>query len=211
MRKVAVTGGLSSGKSSVCQIFKELGAYTVSADEVVHRLLVPNTDIGERVIALFGPEILIKESLGEDKIDRSKIARKAFQQPTLLYSLEQLLHPAVQEDIEKQYQLVCNNPSFSLFVAEIPLLFEVGAEKFYDATIAVLADQKHCVQRFQKNGHSQKEYKQRMTRQLDPKEKAKRADYLIYNDGSLDEMKNSVAIIYAKLEPQDRSLNFNGS
>jgi dephospho-CoA kinase len=206
MRKIAVTGGLSCGKSSVCQLFKELGAYVVSADEVVHRLLTPTTDVGKKVIALFGPEILV-----EGQIDRQKIAKRVFRQPPLLHSLEQLLHPAVREDIESQYQLVCNNPAFSLFVVEIPLLFETGAEIFYDATVAVVADPERCMQRFEQQGHSRDEYKQRMARQLDPKEKAVKADYLIINEGSLDEMKKAVIKIYEKLNPKDRSLNFNGS
>jgi len=56
LRKVAITGGLSSGKSSVCQIFQELGAYIVSADEIVHRLLAPQSPVSEKIIELLGQE-----------------------------------------------------------------------------------------------------------------------------------------------------------
>ena len=56
LRKVAITGGLSCGKSSVCRIFKELGAYVVSADKIVHQLLSPDTNLGQKVIKLIGPK-----------------------------------------------------------------------------------------------------------------------------------------------------------
>ena len=119
LRKIAITGGLSCGKSSVCRIFKELGAYVISADEVVHQLLSPTTNLGRQVISLLGADIVV-----DKQIDRSKIAKKVFKQPALLQSLENLLHPAVRDEIEKQYQQIANQPSPPLFVVEIPLLFE---------------------------------------------------------------------------------------
>jgi len=136
-RKGAVTGGLSCGKSTVCRILKELGAYVMSADEIVHKLLSPKTDIGQKVVNLIGAEILI-----DGQIDRSVIAKKVFNQPHLLQSLENLLHPAVQEEIETESAYVESNQLASVFIAEIPLLFETGGERFFDFTIAVVADVK---------------------------------------------------------------------
>jgi dephospho-CoA kinase len=90
-RKIAVTGTLSSGKSTVCQLLKEFGAYVVSADEIVHRLLRVETEIGQKVIDLLGEEIL-----SEGQIDRAKIAKKVFRNPQLLQALEQIIHPQVR-------------------------------------------------------------------------------------------------------------------
>ena len=109
----------------------------MSADEIVHKLLSPKTDIGQKVVNLIGAEILI-----DGQIDRSVIAKKVFNQPHLLQSLENLLHPAVQEEIETESAYVESNQLASVFIAEIPLLFETGGERFFDFTIAVVADVK---------------------------------------------------------------------
>lgn len=192
-KKIAVTGGLSSGKSTVCRLFKELGAYTVSADEIVHRLLTSETSIGQQVIHLFGTEIL-----ANGQIDRSKIAKKAFSNPKLLKALEDLIHPEVRHEMEKEYRRAC--AQYPLFIAEIPLLFETGADKNYSATIAVVADEKKCKERFEKKtGDSIENYHQRAGRQLSADEKASRAKYIINNNNSLEELKAAVKELYTLL------------
>ena len=82
IKKVAVTGGLAAGKTTVCQLFKELGACVVSADEIVHQLLSPGTAVGQQVVSLLGSDIISDQGL-----DRKKIAAKVFSQPDLLLSL----------------------------------------------------------------------------------------------------------------------------
>lgn len=199
--KAAVTGGLSCGKSTVCQFFKDLGAYTTSADAIVHKLLEPSTHIGRQVVALFGSEILVDGQHGEKQIERAQIAKKAFQQPNLLHSLENILHPAVHEEIEKQYRYAVSL-SYPLFVAEIPLLFELGEESFYDVTIAVLASQASCMARFKRaTGYGVDEYARRMARQLSPQLKAAKATYVIDNDRAIEETQAVVAKIYAEMLP----------
>lgn len=194
LKKVAVTGGLSCGKSSVCRIFKELGAYVVSADEIVHRLLSPKTNVGQQVVQLIGSDIVT-----QDQIDRSKIAKKVFNNPELLNSLEQILHPVVSDEIEKLYQYVCQHEAPTLFLVEIPLLFE-SHSGIYDYTIAVVADEKSCQERFmQSTGYGKEEYNKRMSRQLSPKEKARRADIVIDNNGSLEQLRSKIIEVHNKL------------
>jgi dephospho-CoA kinase len=195
LRKVAVTGGLSCGKSSVCRYFKELGAYVVSADEIVHQLLSPNTSIGQQVISLLGSDVIV-----DKKIDRHAIARKVFNNPKLLHSLEQLIHPSVEQEIEKQYQQVKKQGAIPLFIAEIPLLFEVANEHNFDAIITVWANEEQCKQRF-KNAtrYADEEFYTRMTFQVSPEEKIKRADYVIDNSGSIEQMHKNVLALFLKL------------
>jgi dephospho-CoA kinase len=189
--KVAVTGGLSCGKSSVCRIFKQLGAQVVSADEIVHQLLTPNTNLGQKVVELLGKDIL-----GKEGFDRSKIAEKVFNDSKLLQSLENILHPAVKEEINRYYQNAQTRGDVPLFIVEIPLLFEVGAEDDFDKVIAVMASSENCRERFTRQHGPQEDYDKRMTRQMDPLLKAKRADYVIVNNGSLDELKQNVKELY---------------
>ncbi|CCB85618.1 MULTISPECIES: dephospho-CoA kinase [Parachlamydia] len=194
-RKIAVTGGLSSGKSSVCRFFKDLGAYVVSADLIVHQLLSPETAPGQKVIHLLGEEILV-----DRQIDRSKVAQKVFNNPELLKSLEKILHPAVWDEIERSYQTAYREQNTSLFVAEIPLLFEAGAENIYDSTIAILADPKVSQQHFMDaTGLDAIAYEKRMAQQLSPYEKAHRADYVIINNGNLVDVQEMVKILFDQL------------
>ena len=184
LRKVAVTGGLSCGKSSVCRFFEKFGAFVVNADDIVHRLLSPDTNLGQSIIQLIGDDIIIN-----NQIDRSKIAQKVFNQPSLLNSLEQMIHPVVQKEIEKQYEQANQQKKGNLFVAEIPLLFEAGTEKFFDVVITVLANPTISRQRFQNaTGHSEEEYEKRSQRQMNIDEKAQKADYVIVNNGSFQEL-----------------------
>lgn len=179
MRKIAVTGGLGSGKTSVCQILKSLGAYVISADEIVHQLLSPDSIIGQRVLRLLGPEIL-----DGPRLDRKRIAEKVFSHAELLKALEEILHPAVREAMEKEYR-EASQKSYRLFVAEIPLLYEVAAHTLFDRVIAVVATPEICRKRSQ-------EYDKRMARQMSQEEKAAKADYVIENNGTLEELKQSI-------------------
>lgn len=196
LKKVAVTGGLSCGKSSVCQILKELGSYVVSADEVVHLLLSPETKTGQKVIELLGSDVLVN-----GRLDRSQIARKVFGNPELLRALEAIMHPAVIEEVKKQYSEVIKKPhSYSLFVTEVPLLFETGSDRFFDVTVTVIADPQKCQERFKDSrGYDDAEYNKRMERQLALPEKAKLADFVIGNNGSREELKENVKALFSLL------------
>ncbi len=195
LKKGAVTGGLSCGKSSVCHFLKELGAYVVSADEIVHQLLSPKTSIGQQVINLIGTDILI-----EGRLNRKKIANKVFNQPTLLKSLESILHPAVKIEMEKQYEFMKAHNLASLFIAEIPLLFESKSDTLFDFIICVTAEKKICQKRFMESTQSTpEEYEKRNQLQFDIGEKAKHSTYVINNNGSLAELKETVTKLYQEL------------
>lgn len=191
LKKVAVTGGLASGKSAACQILKACGAYVVSADEIVHELLASESEISKRVVSLLGSEIL-----KDNKIDRKKIAQKVFSKPELLEQLEKILHPAVLDEIAKRYQKVESQQSHALFVAEVPLLYESESHKFFDYVVAIITDDDTARARYEKAGHPQREYDLRMKRQFTPHEKAADADFVVMNNGTLDELKRQVLPLY---------------
>jgi dephospho-CoA kinase len=224
-RKIAVTGGLSCGKSSVCRFLKELGACVVSSDDIVHQLLSSDTNLGQKIIQLLGNDIVV-----DQKIDRSRIAQKVFQDPNLLQALEEILHPAVYKEIEKEYQALFTSsgsisdalvfdkgiaPAISekknevnkvknlqppLFFAEVPLLFESKGEKNFDCTIVVMANKEQCLERFKKATHYDlNEYEKRSARQFPLLDKAKRADFVIVNDGTMLELKQKSLELYQQL------------
>ena len=178
LRKIAITGGIASGKTTVCQFFQELGATVVYADQIVHELL--KSDLREKLIQEFGPEIV-----KNGQIDRQALAHLTFQNPSKLKKLEALIHPLVFATIEEEYHKATGN----CFVAEIPLLYEVGAEDTFDTVIAIVTDEKIAKKRFK---HGENEYALRMNRQLKPEEKAERADHTIINNSTLEELRQQI-------------------
>ena len=116
LRKVAVTGGLASGKTTVCRLLKERGAYVVDADALVRGSLVTDSAIKQQVIKLLGQEIVVNH-----QIDRKKISDIVFSNPEKLKQLEPILHPAVRREINHLFDTV-KLEKYRFFVAEVPLL-----------------------------------------------------------------------------------------
>lgn len=189
MKKVAVTGGISTGKSSVCHILKELGAYVVSADEIVHRLLVPETELGKKVVALLGQDIVVNKA-----IKRETIANKVFRNDNLLLALEKLLHPEVQKEIEAEYKRVLSS-KHRLFVAEVPLLFEAHYEGYYDVILLVCCEEALAKKRM----NDSREYERRSKRFASLKDKMEKSTFIIENNGTFAELKTHLTKIYSHL------------
>ncbi len=193
--KVAVTGLPASGKSSVCQLLKERGAFVVNADELAHSLLVPGTPIGKKVVELLGPSVLCNGGL-----DRGEIAKLVFKNRILLEKLERLLHPAIWELLQQTYRKACAAGTYSLFVAEVPLLFEAGWDSWFDRIIALSATAEMCRQRFA-SCHPEQEnlWNERVSR-LWPSEKvSEKAHFVIENSGNWDHLKEQVAHVAQQL------------
>lgn len=187
LRKIAVTGGIASGKTTVCRLLKKHGAYQVSADEIIHQLLEAHSQCIKEVVALLGPDVI--ES---GKIDRNKVAAHVFSDFEKLQKLENILHPLLLEAIDKEYQKVKNDKRYICFVVELPLVQEIGKEKDFDLILAVVCDEVLAKKRFMEAGFSESEYERRMNRQWGIAEKAKQADYTIVNDGDLTHLENQV-------------------
>lgn len=194
LKKIAITGGVASGKSTVCHFFRELGAYVINADALVHELLKSDTNLGQQIIRFLGEDII-----QEGNLSRKIIAEKVFNDPKKLETLEKILHPAVLRKIEERYIAISNGKNYTAFVVEIPLLFEIGSENFYDATVVVLADEAIAKKRFEQAGFLSEEYDRRMRRQMKPNQKAARADYVLHNNGSLDDLRRQTAELHQKI------------
>ncbi len=196
LRRVAVTGGIASGKSTVIDFFQKFGAYVVSADQIVHKLLSSHSELQKQIIALAGDKVL-----SEGSIDRKKLADTVFTNPKLLQKIEALIHPMVAQEIERLWEQAAKENAtrphtYTLFVAEIPLLFEAGFDAWYDATIAVVAPSEACKKRF---CFGDDEYEKRSSLQFTQAKKAKKANFIIENTGSLEDLEAKVASLYALL------------
>lgn len=190
LKKVAVTGGLATGKSTVCRFFKEFGACVVDADEIVRTLLINESEIGKQVIKLLGNEILTN-----NQIDRKKISNIVFSNPSKLKALESIVHPAVQNELHRLYEKAKSNPICRLFVAEVPLLFEAQMEKDFDAVVVVTADSATA----RKRAGSAEEFDRRSRFQMPLTAKASQATFVIKNQGDLSSLKAQVSALIPQL------------
>lgn len=185
-----MTGGLASGKTTVCHLLKERGAYVVDADALVHGLLVPESDIGRQVINLLGREIVINH-----QIDRKKISDIVFSNPEKLKSLEAVLHPAVRAEIKRLFEQV-KGEKYRFFVAEVPLLYEAGMEKDFDAVIVISCGQALARSRYP----DPQEFDRRSRFQLSAQSKGSRVSFVVSNRGDRAALVQQIDNLIPKLE-----------
>ena len=189
---VAITGGIGAGKSEALAAFARHGAATVSGDEIVHRLLREDEDVRRNLLERFGERIL--DDVGQ--VDRSAIARLVFGDREQLDWLERLLHPrVVREYLQWREDLgrLPNPPE--VCVTEVPLLYEVGGDERFDKVVVITAPAEIRAERSEAAGEL------RETRLIPDEEKAKRADFVYINDGTLQELDEFVAGVMQALTP----------
>jgi dephospho-CoA kinase len=190
---VGLTGGLGAGKSESLRALAELGAATLSTDAVVHDLLASD-ELREIVIERLGPEVA-----PDGRLDRSLIAARVFGDDEARAWLEGELWPRVGQRVTDWKQEVeALDPAPPAAVVEVPLLFESQMEAAFDATIAVIADESLREERAGTRGHAA--VSERTGRQLSQAEKAERADFEVRNDGTLDELRQTLSQVLAKLD-----------
>jgi dephospho-CoA kinase len=189
---VGLTGGLGAGKSEALRALGELGAATLSTDAVVHDLL-----------ALPEVRSLVVERLGEEvapdgRVDRALVAERVFGDDEARQWLEGTLWPRVGERmLEWKAAVDAASPQPPAAVVEVPLLFESGMGPAFDHTIAVVADEEVRERRAAERGHAA--VASRAGRQLSQKEKAERAEFVVRNDGTLDELKQALSRVLATI------------
>lgn len=184
---VGVTGPFASGKSTFVRLLGELGAEIVSSDEVVHELLAGDERAVRRVVERFGEKVR-----GERGIDRAALAREVFGDSEALKDLESILHPLVREATDKKIAA----SDAEVFVAEVPLLFEVGRGADFDFTVAVVTPEERRRVWSEERGVDEARRRSTEQRQFTAEEKARRADIMVQNNGDLDRLRERAAEVW---------------
>jgi dephospho-CoA kinase len=182
---IGLTGGIGAGKSEALSAAERLGAATLSTDRVVHELL-GRDDVRELLVERWGEDVAPGGVL-----DRAKIATTVFGEPEELTWLESQLHPRVGEAVMEWRESL--DPSVEVAVIEVPLLFEAGMEEAFDGTLAVIAADQVREERLAERG--QPGLEGREDRQLDQSAKAERADHVIRNEGSVEELEDAIRAV----------------
>ena len=193
MYKVGLTGGIGSGKSTLAHFWDEMGAYVLDADSFAKQLMVEDEDLIADIKSAFGEqayhndgslnkEYLIKESFEKDRIGE----------------LNKLVHPVVIERTKQKIEEV-EQQGYDVFVKEAALLLQNGRPENLDKIILILAEEEKRIERVkQRSGETEKEIKNRMDKQQNFDELQSEADFVIHNNGSVENLKMRAEILYQK-------------
>jgi dephospho-CoA kinase len=194
--KVGLTGGIGAGKSTVADLFSQKGAVVIRSDELARQVIEPQTPGFQQVIDRFGKDLVNADGY----IDRAKLAQVVFHDDAALKDLENIVHPLVRN---KTNQIIEQHTSETIIVNEIPLLLEKKMESLFDFLVIVISSEKNRFERLVKRGLTKEQANARMAKQVSDDQRKAAADFLIVNDGNLDQLEADVQKIWQTL--QERS------
>jgi len=195
VRRVALTGGIASGKSYVRARFEALGVPTIDSDVLAREAVAPGTAGLAAVVKRFGRDVLHADGT----LDRGKLATIVFADSDARRALEALVHPEVRRATDEWFAaLAADRCSYA--IADIPLLYEVGRERDFDAVIVVACDPDTQAQRVMKrDGVSETDARQRIVAQLPIAQKIRSADYVIWTEGAFEDTDRQVTAVFDRL------------
>ena len=190
--KVGLTGGIGAGKSTVADMFSKLGAAVIRSDELARQVIEPNTTGFQKVLSRFGNQILQENG----SIDRTKLAQIVFNDQSALKDLEEIIHPLVRN---KTNEIIDAQTQETIVVNEVPLLLEKNMENLFDFLVVVISSEKNRINRLLKRGISEVDAKKRMKLQVSDEQRKTSADFLIANDGNMEQLVADVSKVWQAL------------
>jgi dephospho-CoA kinase len=194
IRKVALTGGIATGKSYVAGRFREAGVPIVDADLLAREVVLPGTPALTAIRKRFGPDAVRRDGT----MDRIRVGQIIFKDKRARLDLEAIVHPAVIKAINDFFNALPKRTPFA--VADIPLVFETGREKDFDSIIVVACPRDMQLQRLmERNKLSKEDAEKRIAAQLPIDQKVKKATHVINNDGTFEQTDAQVDALIASL------------
>lgn len=191
VKKIAITGTIASGKSTFCNIIRQMGYPVFDSDNYAKLVYHKNNPIYNEIVKLFKEEILDENR----EINLKIVAKIIFENEYKRKELEKLIHPFVLNGINNMIE-----KSNDFFFAEVPLLFESGFDKYFDEIILVTCDKEIALERcINDRGYTKEEALSRLNSQIDAKYKIERADYVVYNNGTISDLKKSARELILKI------------
>jgi dephospho-CoA kinase len=186
--KVALTGGIGSGKSAAGDFFEDLGAVVVDADQLARDVIERGTDGFDELVATFGDEILTNGIL-----DRSKLGQIVFADPAARKTLEGIIHPRVADAFA---EIIEESAEDAVIIYQIPILVETKGQDRFDYVITVEASLENRISRLKNRGLKGYEIEARLKAQATDEERAAISDLVFKNDGDLDSLLRQVENVY---------------
>lgn len=190
---VGLTGGIATGKSLVSAEFKRLGARVIDADEIAREVVEPGKPAYGEIVAEFGSPVLNPDGT----IDRKALAERVFSDKEALAKLNGITHPRIRERIREE---IARAGKDEIVVIDVPLLLEGPLKDAVDRIIVIYADEEKQIERLDKrNGTSREEALKRLASQMPVTEKLKFADYVIDNNGAVEETLSRARELFREL------------
>ena len=195
MLKIALTGGIATGKSHVLDQFRRRGVPCLDADELAHGAESAGTEATHAIAARFGAGVLTSDGA----VDRTKLAPLVFADASARRDLEAIVHPAVYRAIGAGLRAFALVGGYPLAVVDVPLLYETGHAADFDRVVATVCPPEMQIARLAERGVPEAEARQRLAAQLPADDKAARADFVIRTDGSFADTDRQVGELYRAL------------
>jgi len=193
---IGVTGNIGSGKSTVCQILARLGAMVIDADKLAHEAYKPHSQTWQELIDAFGRDIVKPD----EEIDRQKLGQMVFSDHNALAQLNRIVHPGTYRLAEERIA-DCRRRGAKVIALEATLLIEAGWRTLVNKVWLVVAPEAVIVERVKGDQElSQAQILARLKSQMPAEEKAKYADAIVYNDGSLNQLESRATELWDKLD-----------
>lgn len=201
-RRIGLTGGIGSGKSTVARLLAELGAVVIDADRIVQELQAPGTPLLAEIVRAFGPGVL----RADGALDRPALGALVFQDAGARARLNRIVHPPVVEEMVRR-EREAREAGAPLVVLDVPLLLEgrragtgIGSRMGFDAVVVVWVPETTQIERtVARDGCSRDEAVRRIRAQMPLEEKRGLADHVIDNSGTPEETARQVRALHAKL------------
>lgn len=196
MKKVGLTGGIGSGKSTVARMLGGAGFAVVDADQVARDIMTPGSPVLEEVAAAFGADLI-----GDDgALDRGELARRAFATTEDTQRLNAITHPAIRTESERRFA-AAEEAGEQAVIYDMPLLVDLGLNQDMDLTVVVDVDKEERIRRLvDKRGLDEADARARMAQQIDDATRLAAADVVIDNNGPLDALEPQVAALIKKIK-----------
>ncbi|MCU1331018.1 MAG: coaE [Candidatus Angelobacter sp.] len=209
MLRVGLTGGVACGKSTVARMFADLGANIVDADIIAHELYRPGQEVLQQLVEHFGPEILKPDG----ELDRARLASLVFDGGRV-EELNRIVHPAIIRQQDQWMRALGEKDRYAVAIVEAALIFEAGVKDHFDRIMVVTCKPAQKIARFARRTSvsedlARADVERRNKAQIPDEEKARRADFVIDNSGSVEESRHQVQRIYSELKVLAKRLRFD--
>ncbi len=190
---IGVTGGIGSGKTEVCRIFETLGVPMLSADTIAKEISNYDPRVRQLLVELLGTQAYTSDGV----LDRAYVASRFFSNKNIQRKVNAIIHPRVEEEIKRRFSTM-EREGTRIGIVEAALIYEAGLDRLLDAVVVVDASEEIKIDRIVKrDGSSRTSVLDRMKAQMDPSAKLKRADYIIHNEGTIEELEQKIRFLYS--------------
>ena len=197
MLKVALTGGIGTGKSEVSALFSKWGAYIFDADTIAKKILSENKTAQKDIISEFGSDVISIKG----NIDNKKLGRVAFKNEHNQLKLNTIIHPYVFKEIDSCFERILERGRHEIFIVDAALIYESGADTHMDYVIVVTSHLKIRTERVMKRGIiNRDDFLKRVELQWPEKDKIDMADFIIHNNGSMNNLNQEAKNVYNQLQ-----------